>query len=165
MKKYTFLFLISLFLLISCKDDKPTEPVDETPEVLNESTIGTEGGKLEIEDFSLTVPEGAFDANGHLKLIALTDENPFGSSGVTRFFQIEGFPTQYSKPLELKIKFEGTLTEETSIAVGEEVSSLDLVKQRLCITDFLLLIHLVFYIASCRPILIVQMHLMVISQK
>ena len=121
MKKYTFLFLIVLFLLISCKDDKPTEPVDETPEVLNESTIGTEGGKLEIEDFSLTVPEGAFDANADLKLIAITDENPFGTSGVTRIFQIEGFPTQYSKPLELKIKFEGSLTEETSIAIGNEV--------------------------------------------
>lgn len=129
MKSHLFLFLGLLSALTcGCKKEK-TEPKDEgiSFEFEASETIGPEGGTVETDGFSLTVPAGAFDSETELVLLSATDKQTFGDNLVSGMFKIEGIPVEYGKPLRVKIKYEGSLSEESYIALGEEVfvSSLD----------------------------------------
>ena len=89
--------------------------------ILQESqTIGPEGGELATDDFSLTVPQGAFYSAAELKLYASSTDSPFGDNGVSRTFKLEGLPPYYSEPLQLSIKYQGTLSHGSFIAIGKE---------------------------------------------
>ncbi len=132
MKKLTtVLFLGILVLMVGCSKKKSTTPEEVGDYTLQASeTIGSEGGDLTVDDFSLTVPPGSFASDVELKLYASSEDRPFGDNGVSRTFRLEGFPDEYSQPLEVRIKYEGTLSEESFITIGEEVfiSSTDSVK-------------------------------------
>jgi hypothetical protein len=110
MKKIiSFLFLL-LLTIVSCKDD-PTAPEETTPteQVLAEKTIGPEGGTLETEKFKLKVPAGSFSQSTQLKLFA-DKKTSTNSNSVTDAFRLEGVPEKYNQPLEISIKYSGTLT-------------------------------------------------------
>ncbi len=121
MKRTASLLLILLMVLaVRCSKKKSTQPEPEPDyTILATQTIGSEGDTLVISDFSLIVPPGAFASNAALKLYASSTDKPFANNGVTRTFRLEGLPAEYSEPLQVSIKYQGTLTNESFIAVGK----------------------------------------------
>jgi hypothetical protein len=119
MKSTALLLLSLLVLLAGCSKKKSTKSEPEPDYTLEASqTIGSEGDTLVISDFSLIVPPGAFASNAALKLYASTKDKPFGDRSATRTFKLEGLPDEYSQPMKLCIKYQGTLSNEGYIAAG-----------------------------------------------
>jgi len=120
MKNLVLLLMVTFLALYSCKKEIVEQnPKDEPPieETVAEATIGPAGGKLETEDVVLIVPEGAFDTTITLRLFIADDPSP-DPKRVTGTYRLEGLNAVFSKPLELKIRYEGTLEEESYIALG-----------------------------------------------
>jgi len=110
------LILESDFKYLSCTGDTTINLM--VPKILQTVTIGPEGGKIEIENFSLTIPEGAFTEYTEFRLaVELNIENPFETS-LTDVYRVEGFPLLYSKPLKLKFKYESNPQDSVLAAVG-----------------------------------------------
>ena len=119
---YVMFLVLSLILVIGCSEDSTTAPEDDGTYTLEGTeTIGSTGGTIEVEDFSLAIPAGAFDGDCTVELYASSDDQPFGDSQVTRAFRLEGLPDEFSQPLRVCIRYEGTLTEESFVARGGAV--------------------------------------------
>ena len=115
MKKLLPLLLLPL-LLISCPKDDP----DDFGEILDEAEIGPPGGSLESDGIILTVPPGTFAGTHTVRLYSeevFTDD--FGSNTVTPVFRVTGIPSGTSAPMTVRIKYDGSLEEESYIALGE----------------------------------------------
>ncbi|MFC1572170.1 hypothetical protein ACFL6M_01100 [Candidatus Eisenbacteria bacterium] len=114
-----------LSLCLGCSDDTSTAPTDDGNgdddfTLQGSETIGTTGGVLTTEGFILTVPGDAFDDDHEIKLYASPDEKPFGDHCITNGFRLEGLPEDYSQPLVLAIKHDGTSTQNLAIGIGME---------------------------------------------
>lgn len=121
MKKLLSFLMVFVLLFFSCTEKEPTAPSEDQPtEALAEATIGPSGGELKIDEFSLIVPSGAFLSD---EIITITEDNeldPFGDNTVSKQFRLEGLPDNYSKSLRVIIKYDGGLSDESYILVGEE---------------------------------------------
>lgn len=123
-----FLAVVAFAVMVavcSCSKDTSTSPEEVVEEVpLAVDTLDAAGGTLEIDDFALTVPPGAFDSPAEIKLYESREDHGFGDNSVSRFFRLEGIPENFSDSLSVRIQYQGTLTGESYIAVGtdEEVS-------------------------------------------
>ncbi|MFO7935526.1 MAG: hypothetical protein R6U78_15795, partial [Bacteroidales bacterium] len=125
MKLLKGIFPVLIFILVAgcSKNDQDTpgqEPSIEF-EIVGSETIGTAGGQLKTENFILTVPSGAFHSSYEIVLYSAYDRVTFGENLVSRMFRIEGLPENYEQPLEVRIQYDGTLSNESYLAVGEEV--------------------------------------------
>jgi len=122
--KNLIVFLCMLSLLFSaCKKDldEPDLNPNEEPsgdQASLEAVIGAAGGKLETKDFIITVPEGAFDTTATLKLTLVESDPSQSAAQVTSTYRLTGLNCNWSKPLEFKIRYDGTLGEESYIALG-----------------------------------------------
>ncbi len=110
--------LESDFKYLSCIGDTTLNLT--VPQILQTVAIGPVGGKLETEEFSLTIPAEAFASEIVLNLYKLVDEHPFGDNEVSSLFHLEGLPNNYSKPLQLSLKYNKDLSDSSFIAMGEE---------------------------------------------
>jgi len=117
----TILLIIMLAFLLSCSKDKPSSPSGPDYKLVESATVGPAGGTFGNEDFSLVVPAGAFSSDADLKLYETSEEQPYDEYGVSNTFRLEGLPADYSQSLEVRIKYRGTLTEESFVAAGEKV--------------------------------------------
>jgi hypothetical protein len=118
---FILLFILFVIVFLGGRCECPLVPADEDDYTLEATeTIGAAGGTLEVEDFSLSVPAGAFDSDVELKLYASEDDQPFGDNSISRTFKIEGLPDVYDGVLHLRIKYQGTISEQGYIAIGEE---------------------------------------------
>ena len=116
--KLNSILIIFLFAFLSCKDSEPTAPPITQINELAITTIGPSGGLLSSDEFILSVPQGAFDESTELKLYAIPNENPFAENKNSNFFKVEGIPIEYSKPLEIRIKYADTTSGEHFIGIG-----------------------------------------------
>ncbi|MFH1313488.1 MAG: hypothetical protein ABIJ00_09745 [Candidatus Eisenbacteria bacterium] len=128
MKRILPVLVVVVLLLCGCGGDSPTStdtPV-ETPEAT--ATIGPDGGTLEIDDFVMTVPAGAFSSDTDLKLFEAAEDHGFGANCVSRFFRLEGLPASFAESLTVRMGYVGTVGEGLLMAVGEmmEFSDTDL---------------------------------------
>jgi len=116
--------IAAILLITGCSDDPTSSPPEEEEEsytLLSSDTIGSDGGIIETVGFSLTIPAGALAADYELQLYASSTDHPFGDHGVSRMFRVEGFPAAYSQPLEVRINYEGSLSRESHIVLGENL--------------------------------------------
>jgi len=104
------------FRYLTCSSDTTLNLT--VPKILQSVTIGPEGGKLETEDFSLTVPAGAFEENVVLNLGIESDSIPVEEDAMSKLFRIDGLPEFYFKDLPVKIKLETHSLDSISIAMG-----------------------------------------------
>ncbi|MFZ1290190.1 MAG: hypothetical protein WAR79_08865 [Melioribacteraceae bacterium] len=115
-------FLCLLLIIIStCKEPEPTSPEDTKDKPLAEKTIGSEGGVLETEDFKLEFTSGTLTETAQLKLYFDEDENPYPDNSLAKRYIIEGFPSEFKKPIKVKIKYSGSLGKSNYITFGENV--------------------------------------------
>lgn len=120
-------WIIQVFLLIlllgftECsKEIEEIPPPDGHRDTLVVETIGFDGGIIEIDSLSITIPAGAFSNSQTLELSISDQQHPFAQQEVTELFQIKGIPADFTEPLTLALKYEGNLTEESYIAFGLE---------------------------------------------
>jgi len=116
--------LLTCFL--SCSEDKPTAPRGDDYDLVASETIGTAGGALEDEDFTLTVPPGAFDRDVELQLSVSIDHRPFGETQATYGYRLDNLPDEISQPLTLSIRYRRDLEGESFIAMGQTELVIDL---------------------------------------
>lgn len=106
-----------------------TTPVDIIPPaayvLLSSQVVSSQGGVVETPDISLSIPGGAFGSETEISLLRSSDAQPFAESAVSDTFRLQGLPDEFDKPLTLRIRYEGTLSGDSFIAVGEEVFSTD----------------------------------------
>ncbi len=112
----TFIF----FILISCSDDPATAPDDKINPGVTE-VIGASGGDIVNDEFTLSIPPGAFNEDHSISITDVVSDGSFGGNSVSKPYKISGLPVGYSKPLKLKIKYNKPLSGVSLIAVGEEV--------------------------------------------
>jgi hypothetical protein len=135
MKEFVLILLSGLLLLALGCTKKSTEPEEKPAEdytLQASQTIGSQGGEISADDFSLSVPQGAFNSNANLKLYASSKDQPFGNYGVSRTFRLEGLPDEYAQPLRIRIKYDGTLSNESYVALGRWMSDAILDTSAIC---------------------------------
>lgn len=116
---HVYLAVAAIVAVLGCSKDSPTGPQDDDSYVLEKTqTVGGAGGVIEVDDFSLIIPAGTFAGDYTVKLYASSEAQPFDQNQVTRSFRLEGLPAEYSQPLRVSIKYEGSLSGETCIARG-----------------------------------------------
>ncbi|MBD3396754.1 MAG: hypothetical protein GF418_14115, partial [Chitinivibrionales bacterium] len=138
MKKLLAAFAFTLLaLFVGCSDEKTTQPEGGGPQPDATATIGPEGGSLETDGFTLTVPENAFTGDATLSVTMLPDQDPFEEQGISPTFRIDGLPYECHESLELSIEYEGSLAEHNFIAIGEEtyIHSLSVLDTTYCFFD------------------------------
>jgi hypothetical protein len=136
MKNIAIIVLFFLLFLSSCfLDEDQPDPPDNGDKLLTEATIDATGGKLEADQFELTVPAGAFNGSVTLKLYKNDSDKPFEGDQLTTLYIIEGLPELILQPL--KIAFNTSLAQNADyfIARGEEnfISSLDTTTTSYCL--------------------------------
>ena len=112
------ILLVAIFA--GCSSDGPTDSGDPSGDPISTVTIGPSGGKLETEDFELTVPAGAFGAETELALYLESEDPPYEDGTVTDHFRVDGLPEDFDLPLRMAIRYEGDLSGGSFIAIGEE---------------------------------------------
>ena len=80
--------------------------------------IGPAGGKLSADGFSFTIPAGAFTQTAELTLYSSSFDAPFGSSSASPCFHIGGLPSDFSKPIQVKVKATSATSDATVLGVG-----------------------------------------------
>ncbi|VAX21110.1 hypothetical protein MNBD_IGNAVI01-3089 [hydrothermal vent metagenome] len=119
------LLLLTVLLFQTCSDDNsPTEP--GVASTLAETTIGTGGGTLTTDELELNVPIGAFAGDTKISLSVEKEDAGFDNA-LSKEYKFEGLPQTFTKPLTIKMKYNGDLTDNSYIAIGEDtfVKSLD----------------------------------------
>lgn len=119
MKKFMFLGLTILLLLAGCKKDSPTEPEKEPQEEITQ-VIGTNGGKIAVGDIEVNVSSNTFSSSTTIKLSVNEQQSSMIGESVSESFKLEGIPSDYSRPIEIKIKTNTNVTSEAFIAVGSD---------------------------------------------
>lgn len=118
MSRLWLLALIPIVFMLSCSGG--TDPVETPPEPpLAEVSIGPEGGTLEIDDFILNVPAGAFLGDQNL-VLRLSDEDNFeDAEGQSRVFELSGLPSVLSEELEVQVgvDYSGDLDPELVLGI------------------------------------------------
>lgn len=113
------LLMLCGLLFNSCSgsggSSSPTGPGEG---VLDTVKIGSEGGSLETETLSVTIPAEAFAAPVTLSLTEYS-ESFAGDNEVSEIYMLSGIPADYTKAIEVRMKFDGELSDENFIAVGE----------------------------------------------
>ena len=127
---FFFFLLLLLFSFINCTDNIGTDnpPVDD-PAVKSfiEATINETGGIIELDEFIVTIPAGAFESSYDLKVSVLDQDDSGFDQALSALCQIEGLPEKINAPIQLSLKKSGTGTENSYIAIGEStyIKSLD----------------------------------------
>jgi hypothetical protein len=109
--------LESEFKYLSCSGDTTVNLV--VSKILQTAIIGPEGGQLEMEGFSLTVPEGAFAETVTLELGIESDSTLYSEEILSKVYRVDGIPSIYYKDLPIIVKLEKQSDDSISLAFGE----------------------------------------------
>jgi len=116
-------FCVTLCFLTACSNDQDPDPdSDSDPDliptdVLSSLVIDADGGVLETDGFSLTIPPGAFDSATELKIYD-ESENHFGNQNISSIYKIEGLPGEMNDPVQFKITPSEEPDSTTFMALG-----------------------------------------------
>ena len=107
MKSLFVLMLVSVLFSLCTKknNDNPSLPEAKLT-LLTQEQIGPGGGTLSSEGISINIPEGAFGKTEDISLFSkeLLNGHPLAVNALSGLFQVEGIPSDFSKPITVKIK-------------------------------------------------------------
>ncbi len=114
-------FLCISILYAGCSSDGPTGTDEPRNDPIATATIGPEGGTMATDDFILDVPAGAFDSSNELNLYVEAEQLPYSDNAVSGLFRLDGIPNIFAEPLRMALRYEGTLSETSYGAIGQEL--------------------------------------------
>jgi hypothetical protein len=100
-KTVVFGIMILLLSLFACKKDS-TDPVPDSV-IVHSATISSQGGVLEYDGFTITVPENSFNGMVTLNLSKNASPSIFGPNEAAPFYTLSGLPIQFLEPLGIEI--------------------------------------------------------------
>ena len=113
------LFFCFLLLLTLCCSDS-TGPGDTGDgEIVGHVTIGSDGGSVESDEVTITVPAGAFEDDASVALTTAPEQS-FEDDAVSETYVVAGLPQSYNEEITISIAYNGELTENSYIAVGAD---------------------------------------------
>lgn len=123
--------LAALILIIfGCSKDNgeviPPDNNEHPPVTSITETIGSEGGTIALDSIIISIPAGAFEEDQSLTLAVDTNPTVLIKTAVTSAYKLEGLPDEFSKPIGLKLKYQGSLEGESYISKGRNLYSSDL---------------------------------------
>lgn len=122
--KIMLILIVSVILItsLSCSDD-PSSPKKEDEGTIPQDavTIGVEGGTIEKDDITVTIPEGAFTENHDISVSEVDDDGAFGENSISKSYKINGLPSEYNKPIAIKSNYSGQLNGDSFLAIGQMV--------------------------------------------
>lgn len=118
--KQIFLCLCCLLTVFACSKDEPTSPGGQKPVEVTTETIGAEGGVLAVEGFSIRVPAGTFQTDTELSVSIVGTQEQQGENALTDLYRIQGIPTNYTKPLPVKLKYSGEIKGIPYLTAGHD---------------------------------------------
>jgi hypothetical protein len=125
MKIFIRLILVALaswmMIMTSCKKDNNDNPPEDQYTLVASQLIGPAGGTISTNDVILSVPANAVTYAVTLEIYSSTTENPFGDEGNSSVFWIKGLPDVLLSPVKLSVKYSGTLSDQSFIALGKYV--------------------------------------------
>ena len=93
--------------------DKPQPPV-----TFISKTIGSGGGTIALDSMAIYVPAGAFSSSIDLELAVEKAPSAHPQPAVTSVYKLKGLPANFDKPIQLILKYRGTLEDDYYIAHG-----------------------------------------------
>ena len=117
--KYLSYAMIILLLICACSDSSTGPDKHDNGSNVSQ-TIGAEGGAVETDTVTLTVPAGSFSADTAIG-ISETDEDKYEENAVSGTFLLSGIPEDFTAPLTLTVAYTGELAHETYLVVEESV--------------------------------------------
>ncbi|MBT4400034.1 MAG: hypothetical protein HN936_19690 [Bacteroidetes bacterium] len=90
-------------------------------QLLNETTIGIDGGELVAEGVSIVIPAGAFQQDYKIAIYKANGKGPYRGDAATGRFSISGLPRNTNEPVSLKLEHNGIADSEVFMSIGEEV--------------------------------------------
>lgn len=121
MKKYLFLVLLSIGILIqACKKDKTEDDQEPVPTEVASATIGSDGGKLQWNTFELVVPPSSLTGSFKLRLTEHKELSVYGSDEASVFYTVHGLPMRFSEPLKFSITPKSQSDGNLFLVLGEE---------------------------------------------
>ncbi|MBU1698866.1 MAG: hypothetical protein KJ970_13695 [Candidatus Eisenbacteria bacterium] len=121
----TFILLFSSCGLVDEVDDTNNETDNDT--IINSTTVGTDGGIINADELTLTIPAGAFSQTVEIIIYSSSDADVSMDDIATKVYSIEGLPDQYSTPIDVRIRHNGITNEQAYLILQEEtyIPSLD----------------------------------------
>ncbi len=103
-----FTFFISIFFFYSCSKNNPAKPGNDNKNANTGKAIDSAGGEIVQDELTLTIPPAAFSSSATISINPLDQEKPFGENHASKLYTIEGLPPNYSRPLDIAIKYNKT---------------------------------------------------------
>ncbi len=94
--------IVVLIFTIGCKEDSPSEP-NETNNALISQSVGTEGGIVETDELSISIPGGSFSFETDVSITKAEKQSDYSDVSSTNWFTIEGIPVDYSLPINISL--------------------------------------------------------------
>ena len=111
-----------IFIIGGCSSDSnPASSNGSEEHLILTDTIGVEGGVIGNEDITLAVPPGLVDEDVTVKLYKMTNDFMFDSSRCTETYTLKGIPAEPDEPIKIYLKYQGSLTNRSYIAIGRMV--------------------------------------------
>jgi hypothetical protein len=121
MKTSPYLLLAFSLLNVCCSKDSPVGPSTTAPPVVTATAIiGTSGGTLSCEGFTIKIPASAFSKAETLTVQQETYDGSFGSLNVTHQFRLEGLPARVAGNVDISLKCTRTPTSGIFIGTGNQ---------------------------------------------
>jgi len=102
--------LIGLMVVLACSNTTGPPKTHDNP--LDTSKVGSSGGMVETSEVTLIIPPGAFASENTVRIYVSTEPN-ISQHQVTKTYEISGLPQDFSRPLHLRMKYTGALSEES----------------------------------------------------
>jgi len=110
-KLINIFFLVCLVLfVVGCELFEETTSYDkEKPLEEKTFTVDEIGGKIAVDGFQVSIPEGALSGEMTVKIKMVEDTMPWAGHLVSEVYQIEGLPADLTMPLQIRIRYQGEL--------------------------------------------------------
>ena len=119
-KFLSVLMVLILASFISCSEDSPTDPKEQEANTLSSKTISSSGGSITTDNVEIEIPSGTFSSSQEIKILESTEDNMFGAEAFSDFYTLDGLPLETNEPIKIKMKYSGTITDSSFIAIGEK---------------------------------------------
>lgn len=126
-----FLFLSTIvFIITSCKlsesgDGDDNNSGDGTT-LIGTQVIGPAGGEINLDSIVVKVPANTFNEDNEISIYIADGNDGFNEYANSALYQIAGLPSTINKPIELSIKYHGSIEGDTLVAIGEMKYSVSL---------------------------------------